>query len=50
MSDVEVLKLVRALLALRGTDVSELEREIVRLRSLQGRPDLAASAGAAGSA
>jgi hypothetical protein len=38
------LMLVRDLLDLRGTDVSELEREIDRLRNLQRRPDLAAAA------
>jgi len=38
------LLLVRDLLMLRGTDVSELERELDRLRSLQGRADLPAAA------
>ena len=39
------LMLVRDLLDVRGTDVSELEREIEQLRdSLQRRTDLAAAA------
>jgi hypothetical protein len=35
------LVLVKAILWARGTDVSALEREIARLRSLERRSDLA---------
>ena len=38
------LVLVHELLQERGTDVSALEREIERLRSLERRPDLPAAA------
>ena len=38
------LVLVKAILWARGTDVSALEREIARLRGLERRPDLAATA------
>ena len=41
---LESLMLVRDLLDVRGTDVTELEREIDRLRDLQRRTDLAAAA------
>ena len=38
------LVLVKAILWTRGTDVSALEQEIVRLRGLERRPDLPAAA------
>ena len=44
------LVLVKAILWARGTDVSELKREIDRLRRLERRADLPAAAGAAGGA
>jgi hypothetical protein len=41
---VKELVLVKSILWARGTDVSELEREIERLRGLQRRADLPAVA------
>jgi hypothetical protein len=38
------LVLVKAILWARGTDVTALEREISRLRSLERRPDLSTAA------